>query len=108
MGETVVSLLFGLIAPFIWIKSMSTLGANKSKITYGGAFLGGYLLAVIKEFIGNDTNNNAIGMCISVIIVMYFFIVKIILFEGGMKEKIINVSVFFFMIFILQKGTFRL
>ena len=102
MGETVVSLLFGLIDPFLWIKSMSTLGANKSKITYGGAYLGCYLLAVAKEFIKNNTNNNAIGICISAIMIMYIFITTITLFEGGIKEKIINVSVFFFMIFISE------
>lgn len=116
MGEVVVSLLFGLIDPFLWIKSMSTLGVNKSKIKYVGAFVGFYLLIVLKEFIPSIfANSNIIETCLCtffhLVTVIYVLVVTIVLFEGGIREKILNVCVFFFLVFIselLVMGVFLL
>ena len=102
MGAVILSLLFGLIDPFLWIKSMSTLGVNKSKIKYVGAFLGAYLITIIREFIGNYKDCNLIGICLSLILVIYILLVTIGLFEGGTKEKIINVCLFFFLLFMSE------
>lgn len=102
MGAIVVSLLSGLIDPFLWIKSMSTLGVNKSKIKYCGAFAGVYLLIELKDFVGNYTDFNAAGIFLSIMIMLYYFSVTIALFEGSTKEKIINICVFFFLIFISE------
>lgn len=102
MEAVIVSLLFGLIDPYLWIKSMSTLGKNKSKIKYGGAFVVVYLLIELKNFMGNYVDSNGVGIFLSIFILSCYFIMTIALFEGSISEKIINLCVFFFLMFISE------
>lgn len=99
MESVVEIILTGLIDPLIWIKSMSTLGCDKSKGKYYGAFFGYYLLLIGRDLLNTYSNVRGVNGYASPIIAVYIFVATFLLFGGNLHEKVISVCVFFGVLF---------
>jgi len=108
MNSIIEMLLTGLVDPFIWIKSMSSLGCNKSKMKCFGAFLGYYLLLVGRDLLSGYLNSSMIGIIMSAALAVYIFVVTYVLFQGKLSEKILSVSIFFCILFLSELFTYEL
>lgn len=108
MNSIVEMLLTGLIDPLIWIKSMSLLGNDKSKMKHFFAFLGYYLLLIGRNLLTGYLNNNAINMIMSSALIVYIFVATCVFSQGKLSEKIIGVCVFFCILFLSELITYEL
>lgn len=108
MDSVVEMLLTGLIDPLIWIKFMSSLGCNKSKMKCFGAFLGYYLLLVGRDLLAGYSNSSMIKMIMSSALAVYIFVATYVFFQGKLSEKIIGVCVFFCILFLSELITYEL
>ncbi|SES61887.1 ATP-binding protein [[Clostridium] polysaccharolyticum] len=108
MNSILEILLTGLIDPFIWIKSMSSLGCKKSKVKYIGAFLGYYLLLVGRDLLVDCLNVDMVRLIMSCALAVYIFTATYVLFLGKLFEKIMSVCVFFCILFLSELLTYEL
>ncbi|SES61892.1 GHKL domain-containing protein [[Clostridium] polysaccharolyticum] len=94
--ESIIEIfLSGLIDPIIWIKSMSTLGCNKSKVKYYGAFGGYYLLLVGRDLVGRYCEMQKIHGYLGAVLAVYILVSSFFLFGEGLYEKVISICIFF-------------
>lgn len=94
MDSIIEMLLTGLVDPFIWIKSMSLLGSNKSKRTRFGAFLGYYILLIGRELLAGYTMSAMVKITMTIVLVVYILIATEMLVKGKLSEKIIGLFIF--------------
>nr|WP_297938217.1 GHKL domain-containing protein [uncultured Lachnoclostridium sp.] len=102
MGAIIEIFLTGLADPIIWIKTMSTLGCNKSRAKYYGAFWGYYLLLVGRELFSNYCNVQSVNAYARIILAVYIVASTFILFGENLHEKVIGVCIFFCVLFVSE------
>lgn len=101
--ESIIEIfLTGLLDPIIWMKSMSTLGCNKSKAKYYGAFGGYYVLLVGRDLLSNYSNVQNINGYARIMLAVYIVISTLFLFGGSLHEKVISVGIFFCILFVSE------
>lgn len=101
--ESIIEIfLTGLMDPIIWMKSMSTLGCNKSKAKCYGAFWGYYLLLVGSDLLSNYSNVQSINAYTKIILAVYILISTFFLFGGSLHEKVISACIFFCVLFVSE------
>lgn len=101
--ESIIEIfLTGLIDPIIWIKSMSTLGCNKSKAKYYGAFWGYYLLLVGSDLLVNYCNVQNLSGYARIILAVHIVVSSFLLFGESLHEKVIGVCIFFCVLFVSE------
>lgn len=92
-------LLTGWIDPFLWIKSMSTLGVRENKRKCLGAFFLCYLLVVGKGYTATRVKMGAISTLFTITLAAYLFLATIFLFGGEVQEKVLYAGIFFCILF---------
>lgn len=101
--ESIIEIfLTGLVDPIMWIKSMSTLGCNKSKAKYYVAFWSCYLLVVGKDLLSNYCNMQSISAYASIMLVVHVVISTFYLFGDNLHEKVIGVCIYFSVLFVSE------
>ena len=95
MGWLLYNLLTGIVEPFLWFKSMSTLGCKKSRGKCYVAVTGYYSLILVKCFVETYIRIQLINISISMMLLIYIVFTTIFIFQGSISEKITNISIFF-------------
>lgn len=102
MDSILEILLTGLMDPLIWIKSMSTLGTQKSKKQSTLFFLIYYSLVVGKGIWGEYTDSSRMKEVLMFVILLYITFATLFLFEGKLYEKAIYICIFYCILIVSE------
>ena len=94
--------LFALIDPFIWLKSMSTLGFRKDRKYCYTLYVCGYTITVAKEILASYMNNNTINVLFNVLITVYLVAGTIWICKGKNVRKFVYICVFYVLLFLTE------
>lgn len=92
-----------MVEPVIWCKAMSVNGRKYENRIYYVLVVEGYTtLALAKEYSTQLLGQGKLIVCISIFMSFYFISFTIILFKGKCYEKIINIGVFYCILFLSE------
>lgn len=98
MASVLEVLLTGWIDPLVWIKSMKAAGVRKSKLQCRVAFILMYTLIIVKGCISEYAISDVATTIMNVLIAGCCFGYSIYLLSGKVRNKILYVAVFLFIL----------
>lgn len=103
--QIIIILVIYAIEPWLWMKSLSvSLHRFKRRNLYGFAALGYYILTIIKQSVSFVSSKSKFTVLLSVILIVYMLVIGIAMFSDSLEKKLMNCSVFCFLICIAESA----